>query len=267
MASEDGSARAPQAEEGVIQTVFEMAEPYDLYYWPILPGRGEFVRLVLEEAAVPYVDVARLPEEEGGGFKPLLAFVQGERPGQPPYAPPILVHGELVLAQSAVICAYLGERHGLAPDEPGKRMQALQLQLTIADVTDEAHDTHHPISAALYYEDQKDAAREASRNFLEQRLPRFVDYFERVLERNGGQWLVGDALTYADLSLFQLLEGLAYAFPKGFAQVTESKPLLLDLRDRVAKRPRIAAYLASDRRLAFNEHGVFRYYPELDLSD
>lgn len=267
MASEDGSARAPQAEEGVIQTVFEMAEPYELYYWPILPGRGEFVRLVLEEAAVPYVDVARLPEEEGGGFKPLLAFVQGERPGQPAYAPPILVHGELVLAQSAVICAYLGERHGLAPDEPGKRMQALQLQLTIADVTDEAHDTHHPISAALYYEDQKDAAREASRNFLEQRLPRFVDYFERVLERNGGQWLVGDALTYADLSLFQLLEGLAYAFPKSFAQVAESKPLLLDLRDRVAKRPRIAAYLACDRRLAFNEHGVFRYYPELDLSD
>jgi glutathione S-transferase len=244
-----------------------MTEPYELYYWPILPGRGEFVRLVLEEAAVPYVDVARLPEEEGGGFKPLLAFVQGEPPGQPAYAPPILVHGELVLAQSAAICAYLGEQHGLAPSEPGKRMQALQLQLTIADVTDEAHNTHHPISAALYYEDQKDAAGEASRNFLEQRLPRFLDYFARVLERNGGEWLMGDELTYPDLSLFQLLEGLAFAFPKGFARVAESKPSLLGLRERVAKRPRVAAYLASERRLPFNEHGVFRHYPELDLDD
>jgi glutathione S-transferase len=244
-----------------------MTEPYELYYWPILPGRGEFVRLVLEEAAVPYVDVARLPEEKGGGFKPLLAFVQGEPPGQPAYAPPILVHGELVLAQSAAICAYLGERHGLAPSAPGKRMQALQLQLTIADVADEAHNTHHPISAALYYEDQKDAAREASRNFLEQRLPRFLDYFARVLERNGGEWLMGDELTYPDLSLFQLLEGLAFAFPKGFARVAESKPSLLGLRERVAKRPRVAAYLASERRLPFNEHGVFRHYPELDLDD
>jgi glutathione S-transferase len=225
------------------------------------------VRLVLEEAAVPYVDVARLPEEEGGGFKPLLEFVQGERPGQPAYAPPILVHGELVLAQSAAICAYLGERHGLAPNDPAKRMQALQLQLTIADVTDEAHDTHHPINAALYYEDQKDAASAASRQFLEQRLPRFLSYFERVLERSGGEWLMGDALTYVDLSLFQLLEGLAYAFPNGFARIAESIPLILALRDRVAVRPRIAAYLESDRRLAFNEHGVFRYYPELDIDE
>lgn len=244
-----------------------MTEPYELYYWPILPGRGEFVRLVLEEAAVPYVDVARLPEEEGGGFKPLLEFVQGARPGQPAYAPPILVHGEVVLAQSAAICAYLGERHGLAPTEPANRMQALQLQLTIADVTDEAHNTHHPINASLYYEDQKDAAREASRHFLDQRLPRFLGYFERVLDRSGGEWLMGDTLTYADLSLFQLVEGLAYAFPKGFARAAEQTPLLLVLRDRVAKRPRIAAYLASDRRLAFNEHGVFRNYPELDLGD
>ena len=244
-----------------------MTEPYELYYWPILPGRGEFVRLVLEEAAVPYVDVARLPEEEGGGFKPLLQFVQGERLGQPAYAPPILVHGELVLAQSAAICAYLGERHGLAPGDLGKRMQALQLQLTIADVTDEVHDTHHPINASLYYEDQKDAAREASQNFLEQRMPRFLSYFERVLERSGGDWLMGDALTHADLSWFQLLEGLAYAFPNGFERVAESIPLILALRDRVAARPRIAAYLASDRRLAFNEHGVFRYYPELDIDE
>lgn len=242
-----------------------MAEPYRLYYWPMLPGRGEFVRLVLEEAGADYVDVARLPEDQGGGLAPLLDFVKGEALGQPPYAPPILVDGEVVLAQSAAICAYLAERHGLAPDDEGGRKQALQLQLTVGDVSDEAHDTHHPVSAALYYEDQKDAAIEASRKFVVERVPRFLDYFERVLERSGGPWLMGESLTYPDLSLFQLLEGLAYAFPKGFAKVSASMPGIIAVRDRVAARPRIAAYLSSDRRLPFNEHGVFRYYAELDV--
>ena len=241
-----------------------MTSPYELYYWPMLQGRGEFVRLVLEQAGAPYVDVARLAEEEGGGFAPLLEFIKGERPGQPPYAPPILVHEDLVLAQSGAICAYLGRRHDLAPADSGRRWQALQLQLTIADVADEAHNTHHPISAALYYEDQKDAAREASRRFVAERMPRFFDYFERVLERSGGPWLMGARMTYPDLSLFQLLEGVAYAFPRAFAQVTESRPGILRVRDHVVGLPRIAAYLDSDRRLPFNEHGVFRHYPELD---
>jgi glutathione S-transferase len=244
-----------------------MAEPYHLYYWPFLQGRGEFVRLVLEEAGAAYRDVARLPEEEGGGVRPLLAFMQGERAGHPPYAPPILVHGDLVLAQSAAVCAYLGERHGLAPDDEGKRKQALQLQLTVSDVSDEAHNTHHPISATLYYEDQKEEALRASRKFLEERVPKFLGYFERVLERSSGLWLMGQALTYPDLSLFQLVEGLSYAFPKGIAKLVASAPLTRSLRDRVADRPRIADYLASDRRLPFNEHGVFRHYPELDLPD
>jgi glutathione S-transferase len=242
-----------------------MTAPYELYYWPMIPGRGEFVRLVLEEAGASYVDVARLPDEEGGGMQALTPFIRGERPGLPAYAPPILVHGDFVLAQTAAICAYLGERHGLAPDGPQERAQTLQLQLTIADVVDEAHDTHHPVSAALYYEDQQEAARQAAKQFLDQRLPRFLPYFERVLEHRGGQWLNGDELSYADLSLFQLLEGLAYAFPRGLAKATESTPLLLAHRARVAARPRIAAYLASDRRLGFNEHGIFRRYPELDL--
>ncbi|MGB5703731.1 MAG: glutathione S-transferase [Polyangiales bacterium] len=241
-----------------------MPEPYQLYYWPILQGRGEFVRLVLEEAGAPYVDVARMPEAEGGGFKPLLAFVQGEQPGHPPYAPPVLVDGELVLAQSAAICAYLGERHGLAPDDPGRRKQALQLQLTVGDVADEAHDAHHPISAMLYYEDQKEAALQAAAKFREERLPNFLGYFERVIERSGGPWLMGGALTYPDLALFQLFEGLRYAFPNALADVCSSTPSVLALRDRVAARPRIADYLASPRRLPFNEHGVFRHYPELD---
>ena len=219
---------------------------------------------MLEQAGAPYIDVARLPEDEGGGLTPLLAFIKGERPGQPPYAPPILVHESLVLAQSAAICAYLGERHDLAPSDSGQRWQALQLQLTIADVTDEAHNTHHPVSASLYYEDQRDAASEAARRFVGERLPRFLDYFERTIERSGGPWLMGARLAYPDLSLFQLLEGIAYAFPKGFANVTASLPGIIRVRDAVAQLPRIAAYLGSDRRIPFNEHGVFRHYPELE---
>ena len=238
---------------------------YELYYWPGIQGRGEFVRLVLEQADAPYVDVARLSEDEGGGIEPLMAFIRGERSGQLPYAPPFLVHGDFVLAQTAAICAYVGEQHGLAPADPKQRAQTLQLQLTIADVVDEAHNTHHPVSGMLYYEDQKDAAAEAAKQFLDQRLPRFLPYFERVLERSGGPWLMGDAPSYADLSLFQLLEGLAYAFPRGLTKVTRSTPLLLALRSRVEGLPRIAAYLSSSRRLAFNEYGVFRHYPELDL--
>lgn len=242
-----------------------MTDAYRLYYWPMIPGRGELVRLVLEQAGAPYVDVARCTEEEGGGMQALLPFVHGKGPGQPAFAPPILVEGDMVLAQTAAICAYLGERHGLAPDDPRRRAQTLQLQLTVNDVVDEAHDTHHPISAALYYEDQKDAAREAAQHFVRERLSLFLPYFEKVLERNGATWLVGDAVTYADLSLFQLLEGLQYAFPRGFAEVAESTPSLLALRERVRGLPRIAAYLASERRMGFNEHGIFRHYPELDL--
>ncbi len=241
-----------------------MTTPYQLYYWPMLQGRGEFVRLVLEEAGASYVDVARLPEEEGGGVAAILEFLRGERGGQPPYAPPILVDGELVLAQSGAICAYLAERHDLAPTDVNGRWDALQLQLTIADVADEAHDTHHPISSALYFEEQEAEAVRSAKHFVGERIPGYLDYFERVAKASGGPWLMGEKLTYPDLSLFQLLEGLQYAFPNAFPRVSEPHAHILRIRDAVAGRPRIAAYRKSDRRIAFNEHGVFRHYPALD---
>ncbi len=241
-----------------------MTTPYQLYYWPMLQGRGEFVRLVLEESGAPYVDVARKPESEGGGIAALLSVLRGDQGGPPPYAPPVLVDGELVLAQTGAICAYLGERHQLAPTDPAARWQALQVQLTIADVAAEAHDTHHPISAALYFEEQEDEAVRAAHHFIEERLPRYLDYFERVVTSSGGPWLFGGDLTYPDLSLFQLVEGLAHAFPKGFARVAEGHPAIHRIHDAVAERPRIAAYLGSERRIPFNEHGVFRHYPSLD---
>lgn len=236
-----------------------------LIYWPSLPGRGEFVRLILEDVGAEYVDVARRPEAEGGGFPAVLAYYEGQREGHPVMAPPILEDGDLVIAQTHVICAYLAEHHGLVPDEPAGRLHARQVHLTLLDLATEAHDTHHPLGVSLYYEQQKRAAQAHARQFLESRLPRFLAHFEHVLERGAGRWLVADRCTYADLAAFQVLEGLEYAFPRGFAEVAAEAPRLLELRHRVADRPRLAAYLRSSRRLPFNLDGVFRHYPELDL--
>jgi glutathione S-transferase len=239
--------------------------PYELYYWPNIPGRGEFVRLVLEEAGVAWIDVGRRPRKQGDGIEAVLAFYAGRNEGHPVFAPPVLKQGELVLAQTAAICHFLGRHHGLAPRDEAGEAHALELQLTLADLVDEVHDTHHPISAMLYYEEQKAAAKKRAAHFVKERLPRFLGYFERVLEHSGGDWLVGRKVSHADLSLFQALEGLAYAFPRAFARAGEATPRVLALRERVRARPRIAAYLASARRLPFNQEGIFRHYPELDV--
>ena len=241
-----------------------MPAPYRLYYWPNIPGRGEFVRLLLEEADAPYVDVGRRPRAEGGGVEAVAAFWAGKSEGHPIFAPPVLADGDFVLAQTAAICHWLGRRHGLAPDDEAGAAHALELQLTIADLVDEVHDTHHPISASLYYEDQKPEAKRRAAHFVEERLPRFLGYFERVLRRHGCDWLVGTRISHADLSLFQALEGLDHAFPRAFARASQAAPGLLALRERVRTRPRIAAYLSSERRMPFNQEGIFRRYPELD---
>ncbi len=241
-----------------------MPDPYELYYWPNIPGRGEFVRLVLEEAGAAYRDVGRESKQRGGGMEAVVAFWAGKNAGHPVFAPPVLKQGDLVVAQTAAICHYLGRRHGLAPGGETGELHALELQLTIADLVAEVHDTHHPISSALYYEDQKPAAKRRAKNFVKERLPRFLGYFERVLRESGGDWLLAAGLSHADLSLFQALEGLDYAFPRAFAKASKSTPRVLALREHVRTRPRIAAYLASERRMPFNQEGIFRRYPELD---
>lgn len=232
--------------------------PYQLYYWPTIQGRGEFVRLALEEAGAPYVDVARQP----GGMKQMMALLQGHDGEIGPLAPPFLRAGEVLLAQTAAILAFLGERHDLAPTEDGPRYQALQLQLTVADLVAEVHDTHHPVATGLYYADQRPEAARRAEGFRRERLPKFLGHFERVL--GDRDYVLGARLSYVDLSLFQVLSGLAYAFPRAFAATTKRTPRLLALRDRVAARPRVAAYLASERRIPFNQDGIFRHYPELD---
>jgi glutathione S-transferase len=236
---------------------------YELYYWPSIQGRGEFVRLALEEAGADYDDVAR---RRGGGIDAMLRLLNGKTVAHLPFAPPFLKAGKLLIAQTANILLYLGGRHGLAPANEAGRLWAHQLQLTIADLVVEAHDTHHPIAGGLYYEDQLPEAKRRVADFLTSRVPKYLEYFERVLAQNpaGGKHLLGARLTYPDLSLFQSVAGLRYAFPRAMARLEKKHQRVIALHDRVAARPRLAAYLASERRIPFNEQGIFRHYPELD---
>ena len=236
---------------------------YELYYWPSNQGRGEFVRLALEEAGAEYIDVAREPEPKGG-VPAMLRLLNGDAVKTPPFAPPFLKAGDVLIGQTANILLFLGSRHGLAPEHEAGRLWTHQLQLTFTDFLKEIHDAHHPISNQLYYEDQREEAARYTGQFLEARMPKYLGYFERVLERSGGKHLVGNALTYADLALFQVVDGLRYAFPKAMARLERDHARIVSARDSVAVRPRIAAYLASPRRLPPNQHGVFRHYPELD---
>ncbi len=233
---------------------------YELYYWPEIQGRGEYVRLALEEAGADYVDVAR---QRKGEDRMIELMSRGRMP-TPPFAPPFLKAGKLWIAQTANILLYLGAREGLAPKAEAGRLWAHQLQLTVADLVVEIHDVHHPIGSAFYYEDQKPEAKRRAENFRQSRAPKFLGYFDKVIGKSGGPFLLGRRLSYPDLSLFQIVDGLRYAFPKTMKRLEKRVPRVVELHERVAKRPRIAAYLASERRIPFNEMGIFRHYAELD---
>jgi len=239
---------------------------YELYYWDGIQGRGEFVRLALEDAGADYVDVTREP---GRGTDEMMALMKSTGEDQIPFAPPFLKDGDLIVSHVANILAFLGPKLGLAPSDEALRWFANGLQLTITDFIAEVHDTHHPIATSKYYEEQKDEAKARAAEFIANRIPKFLGYFERVLQKNmaahGGSFIVGNGMTHVDTSLFQVWAGLAYAFPKAMKNHAPNYPGLEKLHATVKARPRLAAYLASPRRLAFNEHGIFRHYPELDL--
>lgn len=236
---------------------------YELYYWPEIQGRGEFVRLALENSGAEYLDVARLTGR-GKGVKAMLQLMQKSRSDTPPFAPPFLKAGKLIIAQTANILLYLGPRLGLVPKTEAKRLWAHQLQLTIADFVNEIHDTHHPIAGSLYYHQQKNEAKRRAEYFIKERIPKFLNYFENIHKNNNNSCILGRNCSYVDLSLFQIIAGLRYAYPKTMKKIEKNYIKLITLHEKVAARPNISAYLSSDRRIPFNEFGIFRYYPELD---
>ena len=243
---------------------------YELHYWPGIQGRGEFVRLALEAAGAGYVDVARGDEDEGAGMPALLHYLQDASVPRPPFACPFLVDGKTVIGQTAAILLYLGPRLKLVPAGEADRLWVHQIQLTLADLVTEVHDVHHPIASSLYYEDQKKEALRRAEDFRRARLPKFLGWCEAVLARNPGNAarevprMVGARVSYADLSLFQVVDGLLYALPKATRRVLRKTPLVAALHAGVPRQRRLAAYLASERRIPFNTQGIFRRYPELD---
>ena len=230
---------------------------YRLWYWPSIQGRGEFVRLPLEAAGIAYRDCARETDEEA------LMANMARHGDAGPFAPPYLELGRETIAQVANILLYLGEQHDLVPAK--QRHWVNQLQLTVADLVAEVHNVHHPVSISDYYRDQKPEAARAAKTMREERIPKFLDHFAAAASAHTGDWLTGARWSYGDTSLFQIVEGLRYAFPNRMKAFERKIPNLSELRDRVAARPNITAYLASDRRIAFNEDGIFRHYKALDL--
>jgi glutathione S-transferase len=237
---------------------------YRLYYWPGIQGRGEYVRLALEEAEADYVDMALRAPGRGGGVPALMRILEDNRMARPPFAPPFLQAGRLLIGQTANILLFLGPRLKLSPRNESDRLWVHQLQLTMADFVVEVHDTHHPLGGGLYYEQQKPAAKRRSQEFIAQRIPKYLNYFEHIIERNGARWMVGRRLTYADLSMAQIMAGLHYAFPRAMQARRRRYPRLHALHEAVFARPNIRRYVNSGRRLAFNDEGIFRHYPELD---
>ena len=233
---------------------------YKLWYWPGIQGRGEFVRLVMEAAGLDYVDCAR---EQGVDALMKNMKSHGDHG---PFAPPYLELDGFTIAQVAHILTWLADRHGLAPKDEAALFWVIQLQLTVSDFIAEVHNVHHPVALDEYYKNQKKEAARFAKGFREQRIPKFLGYFEKATRAQDGDWIGGDQWGPIDTSLFQLIEGLRYMFPKRMATIEGNYPRLVALRHKVAELPSIEAYLNSDRRLAFNTDGIFRHYPELDAA-
>ncbi|BBC73782.1 glutathione S-transferase [Altererythrobacter sp. B11] len=230
----------------------------DLWYWPGIPGRGEFIRLPLEAAGVPYRDAA-----QEDGVEALLADMEARGPGAV-FAPPYVAEGDFTIAQTAHILAWLADRHGFGADDLTTDLRLIQLQLTVMDIVDEAHAVHHPISGSLYYHEQKAEAARRAVDFRNSRIPKFLDHFEAAVAQGDGPFLLGERWSYIDTSLFQLIEGLRYAFPRRMAALAGDYPCLGRLHEAVAALDGLADYLSSSRRPTFSEDGIFRHYPELD---
>jgi glutathione S-transferase len=248
-----------------------MAE-YELIYWPSLPGRGEFVRLVLEAGGASYSDIAAksIPDSAQAVLGLIAESNIGDATNPPIFAPPFLRHGDLSMNQTMNILRYLAPKFGLEGDgSEATKVHLASIAATIFDgLCNEAHETHHPIASSAYYEDQKPEAAKRAKNYIEERLPKFLTYVTRVLKAKtsgGGPWLYGGTFTYADIVLFQCIDGNLFAFPKTMAKLRADSKYdgVFKLYEAVKEVPKIAAYLSGKRPYQYGE-GIWRHYPELE---
>ncbi|MXO64197.1 glutathione S-transferase [Altericroceibacterium endophyticum] len=236
---------------------------YDFWYWPTLPGRGDFIRYPLEAAQIPYTDCARDAED---GFAAVAEHLEAKQ-GCHAFAVPLLETGSESIAQTANILLFLNQEHGLGPSDAAGMRYLNQLQCDIADITEEVHAVHHPISTAFYYEDQRDAAIQSAEKFREQRIPKYLAHFERIANAHDGDWLLeGDSWSTGDTSIAYLLDGLHFMFPLRMAALQSDYPTIHQIQQKTFALEYLDAYRASDRCAAFGTEGIFRNYPELDAA-
>ncbi|KAI0012376.1 glutathione S-transferase protein-like protein [Xylariaceae sp. FL0662B] len=248
-----------------------MTAPYELIYYTGVPGRGEHVRLMFEEAGAPYEDTQFLSFDKAR--ETVTHWLGAGGHGNPKYfAPPLFKHGDLVMSQTPNILLYLGPKLGLAGSREDDVYRVNALALTALDgLCNEVHDSHHPIAVMLPYEDQKEESLRRSQYWIKNRLLTHLEYWQKALvgdKETGGPWLLGTTLTYADLVLFQCLDGTTYAFPNAMKQARESGKYdrVFELWEAVKARPNIAAYLGSNRRQKYQDWGIYRHYPDNDLA-
>ena len=197
----------------------------------------------------------------------MLALLHGEGTSHIPFAPPFLRDGGVIVSHAAAILLYPGRADRTRANRRRTGAYGRTRYRAITDIVAEVYNSHHPIDADKWFHEQKDAAIARAAVFRRDRMPKYsFGWFERLLAANpaGVDHLVGGFVTYADLSLFQLVEGLRFAFPLASERTLARLPRVTALHKAMAERPRLKAYLASERRVPFKETGIFRRYPELD---
>nr|ACM44934.1 sigma-class glutathione S-transferase [Laternula elliptica] len=210
-----------------------------LYYWPGFKGRAEFVRLVFEEAGIPYL-------ESNQGVAD--SIIKGEIGGYPVMMPPVVAKGDFRLGQTQMICQYLAGKYGLAPKGEEDKIHAEQVCASMYDYLTEGYGAFHGAKPGVKYADQKEEAQRYIDRVVQQRLPRYLKHFETVLAANtaGTGFLFGDSISHADLALFHIMNATEFQFPEVYKSA-DYIPLLKAHRDRIASRPNIVAYTQSER--------------------
>ncbi|KAK4058824.1 hypothetical protein OIO90_000270 [Microbotryomycetes sp. JL221] len=249
---------------------------FEVVYHAGIPGRAEFVRLMFEATGVTYRDA---PQEDGQDC--IIPYVTGnfaDHDKNPlPFAVPVLRHNDVVISQVPNIVLYLSSRlppidldgestntaQTPAPLHDLSTFHWLEQLMTILDMNNEVHETHHPIDIRLYYEDQKAEAQKRAQAFREARIPKFLGNFENNIKKHTSGFL-NEKVSPADLALFHMVEGILFAFPERINQVKSEFPHVFKLRDTIKSSRRIQAYINSGRRIPFNNYGIFRHYTELD---